>query len=75
MGYDPPQMSLFVPPCHFLLAQKVTNPDPVSLRDGSPMLLPARPAPRWAKRLTHFYILASATHCALYTENQYLKFQ
>ena len=47
MGYYPPEISLLVSPCHFLLAQKVTNPDPVSLRDGSPMLPhtnPTRPS-------------------------------
>jgi len=31
MGYYPPEISLLVSPCHFLLAQKVTNP--VSLRE------------------------------------------
>jgi len=62
MGFDPPKISLFVTPCHFLLAQKVTNP--VSLREPNAAPHKANP-PLAGQRGQRTFLLASATHFAL----------
>jgi|GEM_PF-1927809 len=63
-------MSLFVTPCHFLLAQKVTNPE----RFREPNASARKPARPSLGKEAHAFLLASASHCALVfnIDNQYL---
>jgi len=56
--------------CHFLLAQKVTNP--VSLREPNASPRKANP-PLAGQRGQPAFFPASASHCALLINNQYLK--
>jgi len=60
MGYGPPKISLFVTPCHFLLAQKVTK------KGTLPNAAPRRPTrPSLGKEASALFYLAGAAHFAL----------
>jgi|GEM_PF-1993494 len=76
MGFSDPTMSLLVSPCHFLHAQKVTNPNPVPKAFGTgrepnaclsaDRLQPARLAHPWlgkeASALFCWLVLRTATY-------------
>ncbi len=58
MGYDPPEISLLVSPCHFLLAQKVTKKG--TLPNASPRK-PTRPSlGKEAHALLYWLVLRTA---------------